>query len=186
MCCCVVVLLCCAGAFGYFEVTHDITQYCKAKVFSTVGKRTPIAVRFSTVGEWGVGGGGLGGCMGGGGKLGVGGGVQCACGCVVRGRAQGVGGGWWRHGGGGGGVPRCEGGGEGEYGWVVRGGGLGGRVKGGGGGGKEKEEKRAEKRRRYLGSTLKLSLQLQACGLATRAQAPQSTMWMHIPSPYLY
>ena len=41
------------GAFGYFEVTHDITRYCKAKVFSSVGKRTPIAVRFSTVGEWG-------------------------------------------------------------------------------------------------------------------------------------
>ena len=40
-----------SGAFGYFEVTHDITQFCKAKVFSHVGKRTPIAVRFSTVGE---------------------------------------------------------------------------------------------------------------------------------------
>ncbi|XP_043511204.1 catalase isoform X1 [Frieseomelitta varia] len=39
-----------AGAFGYFEVTHDITRYCKAKVFSSIGKRTPIAVRFSTVG----------------------------------------------------------------------------------------------------------------------------------------
>ncbi|XP_007181115.1 catalase isoform X2 [Balaenoptera acutorostrata] len=38
-----------AGAFGYFEVTHDITRYCKAKVFEHVGKRTPIAVRFSTV-----------------------------------------------------------------------------------------------------------------------------------------
>ncbi|XP_002934129.2 catalase [Xenopus tropicalis] len=37
-----------AGAFGYFEVTNDITQYCKAKVFSHVGKKTPIAVRFST------------------------------------------------------------------------------------------------------------------------------------------
>ncbi|CAL7944969.1 unnamed protein product [Xylocopa violacea] len=39
-----------AGAFGYFEVTHDITRYSKAKVFSAIGKRTPIAVRFSTVG----------------------------------------------------------------------------------------------------------------------------------------
>lgn len=39
-----------AGAFGYFEVTHDITKYCAAKVFEKVGKRTPIAVRFSTVG----------------------------------------------------------------------------------------------------------------------------------------
>uniref|UniRef100_A0A3Q2W338 Catalase n=1 Tax=Haplochromis burtoni TaxID=8153 RepID=A0A3Q2W338_HAPBU len=40
-----------AGAFGYFEVTHDITRYCKAKVFEHVGKTTPIAVRFSTVGK---------------------------------------------------------------------------------------------------------------------------------------
>uniref|UniRef100_A0A8C9EI36 Catalase n=1 Tax=Pavo cristatus TaxID=9049 RepID=A0A8C9EI36_PAVCR len=38
-----------AGAFGYFEVTHDITNYCKAKVFEHIGKRTPIAIRFSTV-----------------------------------------------------------------------------------------------------------------------------------------
>lgn len=34
-----------AGAFGYFEVTHDITQYTEAKVFSEIGKKTPIAVR---------------------------------------------------------------------------------------------------------------------------------------------
>lgn len=39
-----------SGAFGYFEVTHDITQYCKAAVFSQIGKRTPVAIRFSTVG----------------------------------------------------------------------------------------------------------------------------------------
>nr|QOD42442.1 catalase 1 [Brachionus plicatilis] len=39
-----------AGAFGYFEVTHDITKYTKAVVFNKIGKRTPIAVRFSTVG----------------------------------------------------------------------------------------------------------------------------------------
>lgn len=40
-----------AGAFGYFEVTKpDITKYCKAALFSEVGKRTNIAVRFSTVG----------------------------------------------------------------------------------------------------------------------------------------
>ncbi|MCL4137194.1 UNVERIFIED_CONTAM: hypothetical protein GTU68_012854 [Idotea baltica] len=39
-----------AGAFGYFEVTHDITKYCKAKVFESIGKKTPVAVRFSTVG----------------------------------------------------------------------------------------------------------------------------------------
>lgn len=35
------------GAFGYFEVTHDVTKYCKAVAFSEVGKKTPIAVRFS-------------------------------------------------------------------------------------------------------------------------------------------
>eukprot|EP00118_Oscarella_pearsei_P026473 m.309963 g.309963 ORF g.309963 m.309963 type:complete len:507 (+) comp48769_c0_seq1:38-1558(+) len=39
-----------AGAFGYFEVTHDITRFCKAKVFESVGKKTPLAIRFSTVG----------------------------------------------------------------------------------------------------------------------------------------
>ncbi|KAJ8919952.1 hypothetical protein NQ315_006481 [Exocentrus adspersus] len=39
-----------AGAFGYFEVTADITKYTAAKVFSTIGKKTPIAVRCSTVG----------------------------------------------------------------------------------------------------------------------------------------
>lgn len=39
-----------AGAFGYFEVTHDITKYTKASVFNTIGKKTPVAVRFSTVG----------------------------------------------------------------------------------------------------------------------------------------
>jgi len=39
-----------SGAFGYFEVTHDISKYCKAKIFEHVGKRTPLAVRFSTVG----------------------------------------------------------------------------------------------------------------------------------------
>jgi len=44
------VYFCPIGAFGYFEVTHDITKYCKASVFSKVGKKTPIAVRFSTVG----------------------------------------------------------------------------------------------------------------------------------------
>ncbi|XP_053675260.1 catalase isoform X1 [Anopheles nili] len=38
-----------AGAFGYFEVTHDVTKYCAAKFLNTVGKKTPLAVRFSTV-----------------------------------------------------------------------------------------------------------------------------------------
>lgn len=39
-----------AGAFGTFEVTHDISKYCKADMFSQVGKKTPCAIRFSTVG----------------------------------------------------------------------------------------------------------------------------------------
>jgi len=39
-----------AGAFGTFTVTHDITQYTKAKLFSEVGKKTSILARFSTVG----------------------------------------------------------------------------------------------------------------------------------------
>ena len=39
-----------AGAHGYFEVTADISKYCKASLFSEVGKKTPIFVRFSTVG----------------------------------------------------------------------------------------------------------------------------------------
>eukprot|EP00474_Spongospora_subterranea_P008739 CRZ09197.1 hypothetical protein [Spongospora subterranea] len=39
-----------AGAHGYFQVTNDITKYTKAKLFSKVGKRTPLFARFSTVG----------------------------------------------------------------------------------------------------------------------------------------
>ena len=39
-----------AGAYGYFEVTHDVTRYTKAKFLSEVGKRTEVFVRFSTVG----------------------------------------------------------------------------------------------------------------------------------------
>ena len=38
-----------SGAFGTFTVTHDITQYTKAKVFSEIGKKTEVFVRFSTV-----------------------------------------------------------------------------------------------------------------------------------------
>lgn len=38
-----------AAAFGYFEVTHDISKYCKAKIFQQTGQRIPIAIRFSTV-----------------------------------------------------------------------------------------------------------------------------------------
>ncbi|MCP3665670.1 MAG: catalase [Gammaproteobacteria bacterium] len=38
-------------AFGYFDVSSsEITKYCKSKLFSFVGKRTPVGVRFSTVG----------------------------------------------------------------------------------------------------------------------------------------
>jgi catalase len=39
-----------AGAHGYFEVTHDITKFTKAKIFSAIGKKTPAFLRFSTVG----------------------------------------------------------------------------------------------------------------------------------------
>src|SRR6201995_2940764 len=38
-----------AGAFGTFTVTHDITKYTKAKIFSEIGKTTPMFARFSTV-----------------------------------------------------------------------------------------------------------------------------------------
>jgi len=38
-----------SGAFGTFTVTHDITTYTKAKIFSKVGKKTDLFVRFSTV-----------------------------------------------------------------------------------------------------------------------------------------
>jgi catalase len=38
-----------AGAHGIFTVTHDITRYTKAKVFSEIGKQTPMMARFSTV-----------------------------------------------------------------------------------------------------------------------------------------
>lgn len=38
------------GAFGTFTVTHDITQYTKAKIFSEIGKQTELFARFSIVG----------------------------------------------------------------------------------------------------------------------------------------
>lgn len=38
------------GAFGYFEVTKDVTMYTKAKFLNKVGKRTPVFMRMSTVG----------------------------------------------------------------------------------------------------------------------------------------
>ncbi|HKX43657.1 MAG TPA: catalase [Burkholderiaceae bacterium] len=39
-----------SGAYGTFTVTHDITKYTKAKLFSAVGKQTETFLRFSTVG----------------------------------------------------------------------------------------------------------------------------------------
>ena len=38
-----------SGAFGEFTVTHDITKWTKASIFSQVGKKTEMFVRFSTV-----------------------------------------------------------------------------------------------------------------------------------------
>jgi catalase len=39
-----------SGAYGTFTVTHDITTYTKARLFSAIGKKTEVFVRFSTVG----------------------------------------------------------------------------------------------------------------------------------------
>lgn len=38
------------GAFGTFKVTHDITQYTKAKIFSAIGNECKMLLRMSTVG----------------------------------------------------------------------------------------------------------------------------------------
>ena len=38
------------GAYGTFRVTHDITKYTKAKIFSQIGNSCRIFLRFSTVG----------------------------------------------------------------------------------------------------------------------------------------
>ncbi|SFD57411.1 catalase [Pseudomonas citronellolis] len=38
-----------SGAHGTFTVTHDITRYTKARLFSEIGKSTEVFVRFSTV-----------------------------------------------------------------------------------------------------------------------------------------
>ena len=38
-----------AGAYGTFTVKRDITKYSKAKVFSEIGKKTDVFLRFSTV-----------------------------------------------------------------------------------------------------------------------------------------
>ncbi len=37
------------GAFGYFEVTEDVTQWTRAAFLNKVGKRTPLVIRLSTV-----------------------------------------------------------------------------------------------------------------------------------------
>ena len=38
-----------SGAYGTFTVTHDITKYTRASIFSHIGKKTECFVRFSTV-----------------------------------------------------------------------------------------------------------------------------------------
>ncbi|WP_416762289.1 catalase [Roseateles sp. So40a] len=38
-----------SGAYGRFTVTHDITRYTRAKLFSEIGKQTDVFLRFSTV-----------------------------------------------------------------------------------------------------------------------------------------
>ena len=38
-----------SGAYGTFTVTHDITKYTKAKIFSKIGKKTDLFTRFTTV-----------------------------------------------------------------------------------------------------------------------------------------
>ncbi|XP_050348919.1 catalase-like [Nymphalis io] len=39
------------GAFGYFEVTHDVSKYIKADLFNGIGKITPVVARFSSVAQ---------------------------------------------------------------------------------------------------------------------------------------
>lgn len=39
-----------SGAHGVFEVTGDVTKWTKARLFESVGKKTEVFVRFSTVG----------------------------------------------------------------------------------------------------------------------------------------
>jgi len=38
-----------SGAYGTFTVTHDITRYTRAKMFSEIGKTTELFARFTTV-----------------------------------------------------------------------------------------------------------------------------------------
>src|SRR6202046_2359977 len=37
------------GSYGTFIVTHDISHFTRAKIFSAIGKQTPMIARFSTV-----------------------------------------------------------------------------------------------------------------------------------------
>jgi len=39
-----------SGAYGKFTVTHDVSKFTRAKVFSGIGRETKVFVRFSTVG----------------------------------------------------------------------------------------------------------------------------------------
>ena len=39
-----------SGAFGELTITKDISNYTKARLFSQLGKKTPLFIRFSTVG----------------------------------------------------------------------------------------------------------------------------------------
>lgn len=39
-----------AGAHGYFEVSNEMSKYTKANFLGEVGKKTPLFLRFSTVG----------------------------------------------------------------------------------------------------------------------------------------
>ncbi len=38
-----------SGAYGTFTVTHDITKYTRAKIFSQIGKKTELFARFTSV-----------------------------------------------------------------------------------------------------------------------------------------
>lgn len=38
-----------SAAYGVLRITHDITRYSKADLFSAIGKETPVFLRFSTV-----------------------------------------------------------------------------------------------------------------------------------------
>ncbi|KOC89590.1 catalase [Winslowiella iniecta] len=38
-----------SGAYGTFTVTHDVTRFTRAKIFSEIGKKTDLFIRFSTV-----------------------------------------------------------------------------------------------------------------------------------------